>query len=191
MLSIRTSLQCYNPQIALEPNVTSFASVALLLRVGDDGPEVLFIHRASQPNDPWSGNLGFPGGRIDPEDSGSLAAAMRETAEEVGIVLKPEHLLGRLDDHHGVRVPVLVSCYVFCVDKNQPIQANEEVKRTFWMSLSTLRQAQRHATRSVDWHGTSTEVQSIYIDEISPVLWGLTYRFISQFFTIIGTPLND
>lgn len=191
MESIRTSLHCYSPQIVSEANVTRYASVALLLRPGDDGPEVLFIQRASHPNDPWSGNLGFPGGRIDPEDSDPLAAAVRETAEEVGIILTPEQLLGQLDDYHGIRVPVLVSCYVFAVDKKQPIQANEEVERTFWMSLNTLRQVERHATRKVDWHGNLTEVPSIHIDEISPVLWGLTYRFIYRFFSIIGTPLAE
>ena len=191
MESFRAALRCYSPQIVSGAIVKRYAAVALLLRSGDDGPEVLFIQRARQPNDPWSGNLGFPGGRIDPEDSDPLAASVRETAEEVGIVLTPEQLLGQLDDHHGIRVPVLVSCYVFAVDKKQSIQANEEVERTFWMPLNTLRQVDRHATRTVDWHGNLTEVQSIHIDEISPVLWGLTYRFISQFFGIIGTPLAE
>ena len=62
------------------------AAVALILRDSalgaEHSPEMLIIQRASHPNDPWSGNLSSPGGKIDPEDSCAYAAAVRETLEE-------------------------------------------------------------------------------------------------------------
>src|SRR5690606_30206562 len=59
--------------------------------------ELLLLRRAEHPRDPWSGHLGFPGGRVEPGE-GPLEAAVRETFEEVGVELAAEHLLGRLDD---------------------------------------------------------------------------------------------
>jgi 8-oxo-dGTP pyrophosphatase MutT (NUDIX family) len=55
------------------------------VKYGD--PEILFIKRAQNKLDKWSGNIAFPGGRRDPDDADDCAAAIRETWEEVGIDL--------------------------------------------------------------------------------------------------------
>jgi len=54
-------------------------------------PEVLFIKRASRQGDRWTGHVALPGGRRDPEDADDVAAAIRETEEEVGITLTKEN----------------------------------------------------------------------------------------------------
>ena len=41
------------------------AAVALVLRDGPSGIELLFIRRADHPEDPWSGQMAFPGGRSE------------------------------------------------------------------------------------------------------------------------------
>ena len=38
------------------------AAVALILSHTGSGYRMLFIERATHPGDPWSGNIGFPGG---------------------------------------------------------------------------------------------------------------------------------
>ena len=53
----------------------------------DGDPEVLFIKRAGRAGDRWSGHTALPGGKRDPEDADDLAAAVRETKEEVGLDL--------------------------------------------------------------------------------------------------------
>lgn len=45
-----------------------------------------------------AGQVAFPGGRIDDTDADALAAALRETHEEVGIHPDRIHVFGRLDD---------------------------------------------------------------------------------------------
>lgn len=50
-------------------------------------PEVLFIKRASRKGDRWTGHVALPGGKRDPEDLDDLAAAIRETSEEIGLDL--------------------------------------------------------------------------------------------------------
>lgn len=189
MKQIRDALGRHLPQKLVQPQ-DSRAAVALLLRSGEHGAEVLFVQRARHPRDPWSGNLGFPGGRIDASDSGALAAAIRETEEEVGLYLAEDQLIGQLDDLHGSRVPIQVSCYVFIIERGQQISCNDEVVHSFWFPVSALQQHQRHGVHQVDWHGNVLEVPAFNISDDLPILWGLTYRFIRQFLEVIGTPID-
>lgn len=179
----------YQAQLIRQDSEHGCAAVALLLRNGPVGPEVLFIQRAKHPNDPWSGNLGFPGGRIDAEDATAYAAAVRETEEEVGIVLHDHQLLGQLDDHHGVRIPVRVSCFVFLVADAVEAVGNYEVSHAFWVPLALLAEPERHQYTVIDWHGKPYEVPSLAIQPDKPVLWGLTYRFMHHFFEVVQQPL--
>lgn len=158
------------------------ASVALLLRQGTGGPELFFIERAHHPDDPWSGNIGFPGGRRDPVDLSLRHTAERETLEEVGIDLRPTVFLGRLSDIVGANLPVRVSCFVYGVA--QPVQPvlSDEVHDVFWYRLEALQAPHRQIVATVRFG--ERELQAPAIDLGLPgkaVLWGITYRLVSQF----------
>jgi 8-oxo-dGTP pyrophosphatase MutT (NUDIX family) len=58
--------------------------------------DVLLLERASTlRSNP--GQVAFPGGRIDPEDDGSVAAALREAEEETGLDPTGVEVLGKLE----------------------------------------------------------------------------------------------
>ncbi len=59
------------------------AAVFVVFAVGDE-PGLLLIRRADR-GDPWSNHIAFPGGHVDPGDADALAAAYRETEEEIGL----------------------------------------------------------------------------------------------------------
>ncbi len=63
------------------------SAVLALFAEGPLGPDLLFIQRATTLRS-HAGQPAFPGGKVDPEDDGVVAAALRECAEEVG--LRPE-----------------------------------------------------------------------------------------------------
>jgi 8-oxo-dGTP pyrophosphatase MutT (NUDIX family) len=73
-------------------------------------PSVLLTKRTSHLTK-HAGQISFPGGRIDPGDSGPEAAALREAEEEIGLHADSVEVLGRLIDHvtgTGYRItPVL------------------------------------------------------------------------------------
>jgi len=72
------------------------AAVAAVLHDEPAGPRVLLMKRAERAGDPWSGHISLPGGGYQADDPDLLATAIRETHEELGIVLGPEQLVGSL-----------------------------------------------------------------------------------------------
>ena len=67
------------------PNGGRRSAVLILLGEQDDtGPDVLVLQRAATMRS-HAGQPAFPGGGADPEDADSVATAMREAAEEVGL----------------------------------------------------------------------------------------------------------
>lgn len=60
------------------------SAVLMLFGESDDGPDVLLIQRASDIRS-HAGQPAFPGGGLDPDDSGPVAAALREAQEETGL----------------------------------------------------------------------------------------------------------
>ncbi|MDD2558617.1 MAG: CoA pyrophosphatase [Desulfuromonadaceae bacterium] len=171
------------------------AAVAVILRdsltSSTLSPELLLIQRAQYPQDPWSGNLSFPGGKIDPDDRSVYAAAIRETREEVNLCLRREHCLGRLDDIYAVSVKVRVSAYVFNVPAHfDYVQGNCEVERHFWVPMTHFLCGDSHAMRTIAWHEDRAEVPSFLIHPEAPPLWGLTYRFVRQLLRHCGFNLS-
>lgn len=188
--TISLALNTPGPRL-LSPKDRKHAAVAMILRQGKSGQEVLFIERAHHPRDPWSGNLAFPGGKINPEDPQPQGAAERETIEEIGLNLSAGHYLGQLDDITGAFLPVLVSCFVYQIDWAGRFQLDpNEVKDAFWFSLEELQNPQRHQVANLDWQGGERHVPAIRIlSPERPVLWGITYRLLRQFFEKLNQPL--
>jgi 8-oxo-dGTP pyrophosphatase MutT (NUDIX family) len=163
------------------------AAVAMILRDAPHGPEILFIERARHESDPWSGDLGFPGGKIEAEDDEPRRAAERETLEEIGLDLQEACYLGRLDDLAGAHLPVVISCFVYETGQTGSFSLSEEVAEVFWVPLRTLVDPRRHRLTTVFFRGE--RLQRPAIDLRGPegtVLWGITYRLVCQFLQIIG-----
>jgi 8-oxo-dGTP pyrophosphatase MutT (NUDIX family) len=162
------------------------AAVAMILRELPGDLEILFIERATDDRDPWSGHLAFPGGKVEPGEQ-ARQAAERETQEEIGLDLVAERYLGRMSDIIGANLPVRVSCFAYGVvtASVQPV-ANPEVRDVFWVKLSDLLTPERHQMSMVGFSGASFKVPAIVMPQSEkPVLWGLTYRLVMQFLEII------
>jgi 8-oxo-dGTP pyrophosphatase MutT (NUDIX family) len=187
---IHRSLANRNP-IILPPQTRSHAAVALILRNGVRGPEILFIRRAKHVGDPWSGDFGFPGGKFEEEDGEARRTAERETWEEIGIDLSDARFLGRLDDISGAHLPVVISCFVYLIDHIPSLILSPEVSDAFWFALTDLFDPNRHVEAAVIFGEEKLRQPAIrLLDSDETVLWGITYRLVWQFLQIIhpGVP---
>jgi 8-oxo-dGTP pyrophosphatase MutT (NUDIX family) len=166
------------------------AAVAMILRETPHDLEILFIERASNERDPWSGHLAFPGGKVE-EGEKARQAAERETLEEIGLDLGIERYVGRLSDIVGANLPVRVSCFAYAAISSEIHPAvSPEVHDVFWVKLSDLRDPERHQMATVGFSDRIFKVPAIILPQPGkPVLWGITYRLVMQFLEIIH--IND
>ena len=192
--TIREALGSYEAAtVAVEGK--RIASVAIVLRDGVAGPEVLLIERATREGDPWSGHMAFPGGRMDDTDRDARAAAERETWEEVGVDLANAELLGRIDDmegHHAAAARMVISAFTFYVRAPEPLALlNSEVQEAFWIPLTSLLDPEVHVDYPVRRFGVGNYPGLQVGVPGRHVVWGLTYKFLEVLLRIVGHPLPD
>lgn len=149
--------------------------------------EVCFIRRAERPGDPWSGQVAFPGGRAGPEDPDAHAVAERETWEEIGMTLEPEHRVGPLPirpiDRADLREPMTLSPFVYYVDRITRESAfariPEEVAHVFWVPMSHIFDEDAVTELEYPIAGSWSAFPGILFGE--HVIWGLTLRVLDSF----------
>ncbi len=160
------------------------AAVALVLAGdADRGLDLLLIKRAEVEGDPWSGQMGLPGGRRENRDPDLLTTAIRETAEETGIHLSEKELLGVLDDltpTTPVLPPVAVRPFVFGLSKRAVVHPSGEVADSWWVSVGELRQGADETTVMV--RGRELRVPAYFVG--TDVVWGMTLRILNNFFDL-------
>ncbi len=191
LTEILAALRGHSPHT--EPSLTAArnASVAMILRESPEGNlETLFMKRAEHPADPWSGQMSFPGGRVEVYDATLEHAARRETAEEVGIRLAPEMHIGRLDDVEGGRLSVhrlAVSPFVYHhPDPPAPLH-NREVAGTVWVPLAYLSEPTNIRAYRFPADPLRRDFPSFQYGPY--IIWGLTYRIIGSFVRLFGVDL--
>ena len=164
------------------------AAVAIVIRALGDSRDILFIKRATVEGDPWSGQMAFPGGHMDPEDSSLRRAAMRETEEETGVDLSADSYLGRLAHQrpanrpHGN--PLAVVPFVFGVTYDPEIKINHEVEEVVWGSVSGMVDGTLKTSQRFEFAGSSSEFDGYLLGE-GKFVWGLTYRTLQTLFDAV------
>ncbi len=182
---IRQALNNYQPKL-LRLDSTRQAAVAMLLYQEESGPEVLFIRRSDYHGDPWSGDVAFPGGGLEKQDTGPRQAAERETWEEIGLQLHADQYLGQLDDLQGAYLPVKISCFIYALKQRPQLKLNGEVVDTFWVPLQVLQAPERNQQTSFEYREETRSHPIIRLDGYCDhFLWGITYRLLQDFFALL------
>lgn len=170
------------------------AAVALVLRDGLEGPEMLVIKRSEAEHDHWSGHMALPGGRVEPEDENLLATAARETFEEVGLDLRAggEAIarLGTIRPSSPFVPPISVTPFVFVAPPeyhstsgSKQLSLSEEVAAAVWVPIDELKKGGRSAVFRMVFAGVEREWPA-YPSQYGPI-WGITERILTEFLSLV------
>lgn len=183
---------------------TAFRSAVLipLVQVGEEW-HILFEVRAftmrKQP-----GDIGFPGGRIDSTDSSPLAAALRETHEELGVDPEKVKVVGKLSPYIASS-SFVVYPYVAIIDYDQTIHSfnKEEVEEVFTVPVDWLLNHDPYMhlvsvqpTPSADfpfdkimngaqYQWRTRSMEEWFYEYGNYTIWGLTARILKHFIEVL------
>lgn len=163
----------FNPEIADELLNMVRTPAAVLVPVIHREPEatMLFTERTGGLR-AHAGQIAFPGGRIDPEDMSTEAAALREAGEEIGLEPQFVETVGRAPDYltgSGYHVAVVVAL----VRPGFELKLNAaEVADVFEVPLSFLMDPANHRRGSRIWKGAQRHFFEMPFGDRH--IWGIT-----------------
>ncbi len=177
------------------------SSVLLPLVLSREGLSILLTRRTKTMS-AFAGHLSFPGGRIDPTDETPLAAALRETEEEIGLTVNEIAVLGHFTELH-THFGTLLICYAGAIHmRNMPTKATSprEVEEILHVPIDSLRRPGdlQPPTNRTQYVATGYEGRRIgsphapnrtlhYWTLTKPastertILWGITAELIARF----------
>jgi len=113
---------------------------------------VLFTQR-SQDLPSHSGQISFPGGKVEPGDASALGCALREAREEIGLTPDFVEPLGYLDSYR-TGTGFLITPAVALVRPDFAMQIDaREVAEVFEVPLAFLMDEANHRKASREWRG--------------------------------------
>lgn len=151
-------------------------------RTGGSGEDVVLTERTAHLRS-HAGQVSFPGGRIDPADSGPVSAALREAREEVGLDGDGLKIVAQLP-----KFPLSVTNYAVTPvlawwPEPAPlsITSPQEVGRVVRAPLEALLAPENRftVTHPSGYRGPGFAVDGLFI-------WGFTARLLDEVFEFAG-----
>ncbi len=157
------------------------AAVLIPIVVEPEGPSLLLTRRAAtlrrQP-----GDISFPGGAVDPSDETPLAAALRESREEVGLDPEAVTVLGQMDER-GTITGFRITPFVGAVFGPYEFAANHEVGELLKVPITILSDPAALSIETRRIQGLSRDVYHYRYREHD--IWGITGQLVRDFLELI------
>ncbi|GBF51176.1 NUDIX domain protein [Leptospira ryugenii] len=161
------------------PNTTEIvSSVVVPIFHTQEGEHGFILTQRSQHLKSHPGQISFPGGVKDPEDSDLLSCALREWEEEMGvsrtqieIIGKHEHLLTRTGFHITPFLGIYSGDFQFSYNR-------DEVEKVILLPIKSLWNAPFY---QIQIPNRGPENTAYYFDLDEGLLWGATCELILRF----------
>ncbi|AOS78214.1 MULTISPECIES: CoA pyrophosphatase [Hydrogenophaga] len=161
------------------------AAVLLPLVVRDE-LKLLLTQRTSTLST-HSGQIAFPGGKVDPEDADAVAAALREAHEEIGLPAQNVEVLGTLPVYI-TGTAFHVTPVVALVQPGFVLQPNpHEVDDVFEVPLGFLMDPRHHRRHLMNLNGTVREWYSMpwHDGQHERFIWGATAGMLRNLYRLL------
>ncbi|MBV2245544.1 MAG: CoA pyrophosphatase [Lentimicrobium sp.] len=159
------------------------SSVLVLLYREEDSVKLVFTKRCEYEGI-HSGQVSFPGGKAEPEDSGLIDTALRETQEEIGLFSKDIDIIGKLSDLYVPPSNFIIRPFVGIYEGLPHFIPNpEEVAEIFSVPLSYLLHYGEQINHPVTMsNGMKMQVPGFKFGH--HLIWGATAMILSEFLTL-------
>jgi 8-oxo-dGTP pyrophosphatase MutT (NUDIX family) len=158
------------------------AAVLIAIVRRSDALSVLYTERSAALRS-HSGQIAFPGGKIDPEDSGPAEAALREAQEEVGLDPTDAEVLGYLPAYF-TGSNFLITPVVALVRPRSAFAPNPgEVESIFEVPLDLLRDDKSFGTYRIRRKDAEHTTWQIVHEGL--VIWGITANLTRRFYELV------
>ncbi len=159
------------------------AAAVLIPIVGTPDPELIFTVRTDTVPS-HKGQISFPGGSVDATDASPRDAALRETAEEIGLDPAAVELIGELDTFPTFVSGYVVTPFIGWLDAPPRLEPNPaEVAAILQVPLTALGNDIRRDPGFS--HGGRTYPTEAWIWN-DHVIWGVTARIVRQLLEVLG-----
>ena len=165
------------------PDHTNLAGV-LVLMYPHAGDIMIVLIKRTNDGGVHSGQISFPGGRVENSDPDIIRTALRETFEETGIPAGLITPLGKLSELYIPPSNYKVTPVVGYME-SEPIYHPDpaEVEKIIEVSLFELLQEDIFKKKTINTRGVELEVPCFTIDE--HVIWGATAMILSELIEVI------
>jgi 8-oxo-dGTP pyrophosphatase MutT (NUDIX family) len=162
----------------------SAAAVLVPLLHQKDGWHLLFIRRSEIKEDVHSGQVAFPGGRSEGNET-LEETALRESCEEIGLRSQDVRVLGSLTPMHTI-TNYIVTPVVGIIPHPYDFRLSpQEVSRIFTIPLNWLADPTHFEERLWSREPLHNLVRVIYFSPYDgEILWGLSARITLNFLAI-------
>lgn len=165
-------------QLVSQPSGIAQAAVAILVKPIENDIEFFLVKRAEVDDDPWSGDMAFPGGKKNLQDQTLVDTAVREVLEETSIVLTQKSVIGFMEPiYSAVRKTLAVQPVVYLFDEYPKVELNYELTKYLWAPLNEIRNGKTQAVVK-GWEGPVYKVQG-------ETVWGLTFRMLERILKLL------
>ena len=158
-------------------------AVAVLFREQADDLWLLMIKRRENPQDPWSGQMAFPGGHSDLEDQTLLDTATREAFEEIGIDIGNQSFLGCLHNVQPKNAPMVIAPFLFLISGEFHPKTSREAVEVLWVPMSFLFNPKNVTSFRVPV-GRREISMGCYL-YLNHLIWGMSFRIIQEIISIV------
>lgn len=149
---------------------------AVLVAVVDHRSPTVILTERPKTMRKHPGQISFPGGRIDPEDDGPVAAALREAEEEIALPRHAVDVIGAADLYRTV-TGFEVTPIVGVVPPGLALEPQPgEVAAMFEAPLHFLLDPRHQVVRTVEWQGRERSYYEIEWE--GRRIWGATAAMI-------------
>ncbi|NDV02711.1 CoA pyrophosphatase [Pseudoroseicyclus tamaricis] len=164
-----------NPKLRPEGRKLRQAGVLIGVEDAGRGPQVILTKRASHLRH-HPGQIAFPGGKVEPVDSGPVDAALREAEEEIGLPAAHVEVLGTFPSHETVTA-FAVTPVLALVEPGFPERPEAgEVEEIFRVPLAHLLEPANYRIEGRRWQGIA---RRYYAVPYGPYyIWGATARML-------------